>query len=158
MTVVRFATPTDIESLMSCLRMMHEENGLFSLDENRVRAVIARALNPNPPPNDMPPLIGVIGSPGDVEATICLILNQLYYTEDWHMTDLWCFIRPDCRKKNLIEELLEFAKTSAAGVHLQFFTGVISNKRTEAKVRIFSRHFGKPLGAAFLYDPEKRAH
>ena len=89
---------------MSCLRMMHEENGLFSLDENRVRAVIARALNPNPPPNDMPPLIGVIGSPGDVEATICLILNQLYYTEDWHMTDLWCFIRPDCRKKNLIEE------------------------------------------------------
>lgn len=150
--LVRLAKRDDLDSLMSCLRMMHEENGLFSLAENRVLGVIEQCLNP-PPDAALPPIIGVVGKLGDVEATICLTLTQFFYTNQWHMTDLWCFIRPDSRKKNHIQALLEFAKSCADKVNLPLLTGVISNKRTEAKIRIFSRHFGSPLGSAFLYQP-----
>lgn len=151
-STVRLATRADADSIMQCLRMMHEENGLFSLAEDRVRGIIAQALNP-PPGIAFPPVIGVIGDAGDVEATICLSLTQFFYTDQWHMTDLWCFIRPDSRKKNHIKALVEFAKFCADKTDVPFFTGVISNKRTEAKIRIFSRHFGAPLGSAFLYQP-----
>ena len=30
--------------------------------------------------------------------------------------------------------------------------GVLSNHRTEAKVRLYERQFGKPSGAFFLYN------
>jgi hypothetical protein len=30
--------------------------------------------------------------------------------------------------------------------------GVLSNSRTEAKIRLYKRHFGEPAGAYFLYN------
>lgn len=135
--------------------MMHEENGLFPLDEPRVRGLIESVLGPSPPQPS--PIIGVVGSPGDIEATMCLTLNRFFYTDQWHLTDIWFFIRPDCRKKMLIESLIGFAKSCAFKAHLPYLSGVLSNHRTEAKVRIFRRYFGDPIGSAFLYDPEKRA-
>lgn len=149
---VRFAQREDAGSIIACLRLMHEENGLFSLSEDRIREIIESAINP---PQELltPPLIGVIGSVGDVEATICLMLTRLYYTDEWHLGDLWNFIRPDCRKKNHIELLVKFAKDCTAKSKVPLMSAVVSNKRTEAKVRIFSRHYGKPLGAFFLYRP-----
>ena len=155
MTSVRLATRNDADGVMRCLRMMHDENGLFTLAEDRVKSIISNALVP---PRDMvvPPMIGVIGDK-DIEATICLTLSQLYYTSDWHLADLWCYIRPDCRKKMYIDPLLEFAKECSDKVGVPLLTSVISNKRTEAKIRIFSRHFGVPLGAAFIYKPQHKA-
>ncbi|HZS57547.1 MAG TPA: hypothetical protein VFA65_24315 [Bryobacteraceae bacterium] len=153
---VRIATSEDADSLMACLRMMHDENGLFSFSEELVRKIINDGISP-PAGLTFPPMVGVIGPPGDVEATTCLMLSRLYYTEEWHLGDLWHFIRPDCRKKNHIVGLLEFAKQCADKIGLSLMSGVVSNKRTEAKVRIFSRHFGAPLGALFIYRPNQKA-
>lgn len=155
---VRLAKPEDADSIMACLRLMHEENGLFSLSEGKVRAIINSALAPDPDVK-VPPMIGVIGPVADVEATMCLTLAQPYYTDDWHLGDMWCFIRPDSRKKNHISGLLEWAKSCEEKVGIPLMTGVISNKRTAAKVRIFSKHFGEPLGAIFMWPPrlESRA-
>ena len=153
---VRLASPEDANSILECLRMMHDENGLFSLSGDRVREIISNALSP-PPGMIVPPMVGVIGRRGEVEATICVMLNKLWYTDEWHLGDLWNYIRQDCRKKNHIAGLLEFAKSCSDKVDVPLMMGVVSNKRTEAKVRIYSRHFGVPLGAFFIYRPKKEA-
>lgn len=149
---VRHAQREDAGSIIACLRLMHEENGLFSLAEDRVREIIEQALNP-PPELITPPIIGVIGKVGDIEATVCLMLTRLYYTNEWHLGDLWNFIRPDCRKKNHIDGLLNFAKQCSDKIGIPLMSAVVANKRTEAKIRIFSRHYGKPSGAFFIYRP-----
>ena len=154
-SAVRFATAADTESIIACLRTMHDENGLFTLSEGKIRNIIECALTPSD--GAMRPIIGVIGEPGNIEATICLMLTQLYYTDEWHLGDMWNFIRPDCRKKNLIDSLLDFGAACSEKSGYPFMSAVVSNKRTEAKVRIYRRHFGEPLGAFFLYRPTARA-
>lgn len=154
--IVRLATPDDAESIVSCLKLMHEENGLFTLNETKMRSIINSSLQPDPSVA-FPPTIGVIGDAGNVEATICLALSQLYYTDEWHLGDLWIFIRPDARKKGYIHHLASFAKKISDDTGVPLMTGVVSNKRTEAKVRIYKKHYGDPLGAIFLHKPNKAA-
>lgn len=138
---------------MACLRVMHEENGLFALAEDRVRELIRLATDERAPLTKRP-VIGVIGPPGDIEATICLALAQLYYTDEFHLADMWNFIRPDCRKRMHITALLQFAKECSDKLGVPLMSGVVSNKRTEAKVRIYRRHFGPYSGAFFVYQPK----
>lgn len=138
---------------MDCLRVMHEENGLFALAEDRVRDLIRLAVDDRAPLTKRP-IIGVIGPPGDIEATICLMLTQLYYTDEFHLADLWNFIRKDCRKKMHIVALLKFAKECSDNVGVPLMSGVVSNTRTEAKVRLYQKHFGPCSGAFFVYRPK----
>jgi hypothetical protein len=37
-------------------------------------------------------------------------------------------------------------------MEMPLLIGVLSNHRTEAKVRLYERQFGKPTGAFFLYN------
>jgi hypothetical protein len=150
---VRFATVADADGVMACLRVMHEENGLFALAEDRVLDLIRLAVDDRADLTKRP-IIGVIGPPGDIEATICLTLARLYYTDEYHLADMWNFIRPDCRKKMHIRALLQFAMECSDRVGVPLMSGVVSNKRTEAKVRIYRRHFGPYSGAFFLYRPK----
>ncbi len=152
--VVRLATVGDAPEIMACLRVMHEENGLFAFSEQRVRDIIDLAVNPRPEV-PIPPMIGVIGEPDDIQATICLMLTNLYYTDDYHLGDMWNFIRPDCRKKMYIDKLLDFAKSCADKTGFKLMTAVVSNKRTAAKIRLYERHFGPPVGAFFVYPAPK---
>jgi hypothetical protein len=144
---------SDADGVMACLRVMHEENGLFALAEDRVLKLIRLATDDRAPLTKRP-IIGVIGPPGDIEATICLMLTQLYYTDEFHLSDLWNFIRPDCRKKMHISALLQFAKECSDKVGVPLMSGVVSNKRTEAKIRIYQKHFGPCSGAFFVYQPK----
>lgn len=150
---VRFATVSDADGVMKCLRVMHEENGLFALAEDRVLELIRLAVDDRAPLTKRP-IIGVIGPPGDIEATICLMLTRLYYTDEFHLSDMWNFIRPDCRKKMYINALLQFAKECSDKVGVPLMSGVVSNKRTEAKIRIYQKHFGPCSGAFFVYQPK----
>jgi hypothetical protein len=150
---VRFATVADADGVMACLRVMHEENGLFALAEDRVRDLIRLAVDDRAELTKRP-IIGVIGPPGDIEATICLTLARLYYTDEYHLADMWNFIRPDCRRKMHIRALLQFAMECSDRVGVPLMSGVVSNKRTEAKVRIYRKHFGPYSGAFFVYRPK----
>lgn len=151
--LVRIATPEDTDGIMACLKIMHDENGLFSLAHDRVRGIVEGSVNPVIGSTSQP-IIGVIGTSDNIEATTCLVLTTLYYTDDWHLGDLWNFIRPDCRKKMHIDALVEFAKQCSDRLGVPLMSAVVSNKRTEAKVRIYQKHFGPSLGAFFIYRPK----
>ena len=98
-------------------------------------------------------MIGVIGTPTDMQATIGLMVSRIYYTDEWHLGDLWVFVRPDCRKSTHAKALLEFGKRTASDLGLKFMSGVVSNARTEEKMRLYRRRLGTSVGGYFLYDP-----
>jgi hypothetical protein len=64
------------------------------------------------------------------------------------------FIPPEYRgvKGGRARRLCEFAKQAAKAMEMPLLIGVLSNHRTEAKVRLYERQFGKPTGAFFLYN------
>ena len=137
---------------MELCRMLHEENGLFAMSEDKVRKMTRIALTRQVTPECRhPALIGVIGGPNNLEGCICLQITQMFYTDDWHLGELWNFVRPEARKSAHANALLDFAKQCSEQVGLPLVIGVISNTRTEAKVRLYERRFPK-VGAFFVHN------
>lgn len=139
---------------MTLSRMLWNENGLFSLDEDRVRAILHRCLYPNGGG-----IMGVIGGPGKLEGMICLLLSQFWYSSEWVLEEVFNFVHPEYRKSKHARLLLAFAKHSAEACGIPLSIGIVSNKRTEAKVRLYRSELGAPAGAFFIHNmtwqPEK---
>lgn len=143
---VRLATSADEAGLIELCRLMHGENGLFQMSEAKVRARVQNSFRREGG------AIGVIGPHDDICAAVMLELAQLWYTDDWHVADLMVFVHPEHRRSNCIKALIDFARTTAVGIGLPMLSGVVSNTRTEAKVRLYQRALGAPVGAFFVYN------
>jgi hypothetical protein len=141
---VRLAKPEDEEEIFAICNLLHEENGLFHMDEEKVRARIRECTG------QRGGIIGVIGDPGEVEAIICLVLNQFWYTNEWSLDEQFAYVLPNHRRSANAKELIVFAKACAQELKLPLVIGVLSNERTEAKVRLYERQLGAPAGAYFL--------
>jgi N-acetylglutamate synthase-like GNAT family acetyltransferase len=152
-SVVRLGDQADESAIIRLLVQMHQENGLFPFSINRVRELVRMVLDAPKKPLATPAMIGVIGTPTDMQATIGLMVSRIYYTDEWHLGDLWVFVRPDCRKSTHAKALLEFGKRTASDLGLKFMSGVVSNARTEEKMRLYRRRLGTSVGGYFLYDP-----
>ena len=148
---VRLAVPSDFPELMRLARMLHEENALFTMDEDLVKEVFWGAFERKSG------LIGVIeGKNGKLEGVICMILSSLWYSREVYLEELFNFVRPDCREgAGHAYALVEYAKKCARGVNLKLVIGIVSNKKTAIKVRLYRKYLGEPAGAFFLYDPPK---
>lgn len=155
-SIVRLASPPDEAGLLRLLEQMHAETGLFPYAPQNVRELVHTVLSPNGKAPLTPTIIGVVGHPSDLQASICITTSRLYYTDAWHLGDLWNFVRPDCRRSSHAKELLEFGKRCADSMGLPFVSGVVSNERTEAKMRLYRRRFGKCVGGYFLHEPGAR--
>lgn len=152
---VRGATPADESELLSLLNEMHVENGMFSLSESKLRDVVARAVRPNlHAPGASPIVAGVIGDPGRVEASIGLTLGQWWYTDDWHIEDIWNYVRVPYRQSKNAKALIEFSKQAQAKMKMKLMVGVLSHTRTAAKIHLFERRLGPMVGAIFSWPPQ----
>lgn len=147
---VRLATPADREGIMALCRMLHAENGLFPMEEDLVEETIQRAFDRKGG------IIGVIGAPGQLEGIIYMLVSNFWYSRKPHLEELFNFVHPDHRKSEHAKALIEFAKKCASD-DVRLVIGVISNERTEAKVRLYERRLGKPTGAFFVYPPPAAA-
>ena len=143
--VVRIATQADRDSMITLLHLMHDENGVAPLDVPKMISALDRGLARNGA------LIGVIGEPGHVVASIGLVLHQWWYSQDWHLEDCWNFVHPQHRRPGYASAMLDFAKSTADALEVQLLIGILSSERTEAKEHMYIRKFGKPAGAAFVY-------
>lgn len=150
---VRLAVPQDESGIMACLKLKNSEEGIFGYSERRTQETVHGVLHPNG--SGLSPMIGVIGSSEDIQATICLTLSQLFDTEEWHLGELWNYIRPDCRAKGHINGLLRFATECSDKVGIPLLSATVSNKRTAARARIYEKVMGPPIGAFFAYQPSK---
>ena len=144
--IVRWADRRDEQRVMDLCHLLHKENGLFDMDEDSVRGMLRKAWNRDGG------IVGVIGAPDKpLEGAICLCLEQMWYSKQWHLGELFNYVHPDHRRSDHAKALIEFAKASAEKLKVPLIIGIISNHRTEAKVRLYERRLPK-AGAFFVYN------
>ena len=152
---VRRPVPEDRPEILAMCREMHAEHGMFSMSDERINNLLDRAFH------HQGGVIGVIGPRGGrLEASVYMLISSMWYSDDFHLEELWNFVRPDYRKVNNggnVRELLSFAKRCGDELHIPVLIGIMSNVRTKAKVDLYTRLLGEPMGAFFLHKPEKVA-
>ena len=151
-SVVRLACPDDEDDLVAGANELWKDNGIFPISEEKIEAVIRRAIYPQVrEPNDPPVIIGVIGKPGAVEASLGMMITQHWYTDSWHVDELWNFVRPNHRRSNHAKSLIDFAKNAQAKLAIPLLIGILSCERTKEKINLYSRRLGQPAGAYFVW-------
>lgn len=78
----------------------------------------------------------------------------MWYSDTPVLEEKAIFIHPNYRsaKGGRARRLCEFSKKASDQLEIPLIIGVLSNHRTEAKVRLYERQFGRPSGAFFLYN------
>lgn len=142
---VRLAVPDDRPALVELTTLLHAENGLFSLSLPKRDALLDRYYN------QQGSIIGVIGEIGEPVASIYLSLTQPEYTDDWGIIETWAHVHPDHRRSTHAKHLTEYAKYISTEMRLPLLIGILSNHRTEAKVRLYERVFEKS-GCYFVFN------
>lgn len=142
---VRLAVPADEDKIVAMIKLLHDENGLFPLSERRVRDYMQRFFQ------KQGALIGVVGPEGDPVGSIYLEIGQPYYSECWYLNEAWNFVHPDHRRSDYAKQLLGWAKKMSTDMHLPLMIGIVSNHRTEAKVRLYEKQLEK-AGAFFVWN------
>jgi hypothetical protein len=145
---IRIGTAADMDGIMQIAMAACEENGFLNPNPARLAAEIWPALHQDHG------ICGVIGEPGGViEGVVLLRIGQMWYSDTMIVEEKAIFIHPDFRnaKGGRAKRLCEFSKKVSDELGIPLIIGVLSNSRTEAKVRMYERQFGKPSGAFFLY-------
>lgn len=145
---IRIGTPHDLDELMALAIAASDENGFLQPSVRRLLEQIWPAVHQD---NG---LMGCIGKPGGIiEGAILLRIGTMWYSDDLVLEEKAIFIHPDYRaaKGGRAKRLCEFSKEVSDTLGIPLVIGVLSNSRTEAKVRMYERQFGKPAGAFWLY-------
>ena len=125
---------------MSLCRLLWAENGVLSLDEDKVGGLLHRCLSPNGGG-----VIGAIGQPGKIEGMIAMIISQFWYSSDWILEELFSYIHPDYRRSPNARHLVAFAKAYASALDIPLFIGVISTPEQRRKYVSIVGSSGNPL-------------
>lgn len=148
---VRLAVPADRDAILRLTVELHGENGLMPISPQKVERVIDRYFARENA------VIGVIGEVGDPVAAIYLGVDQLNYTDDWLLVEQFNFVKPEHRRSTYARQLIAYAKGVADQMHLPLMIGILSNHRTEAKMRLYDQMLER-AGGYFLYGREYLNH
>ena len=146
---VRTGTPEDIDNMMELALSACEENGFVQPNPTKLLGELWAALNLQDG------VVGIIGKVGEKpEGAILLRIVNMWYSDQQILEEKAIFISPEYRsaKGGRARCLCEYAKKVADSLSLPLLIGVLSNHRTEGKVRMYERQFGPPSGAFFLYN------
>lgn len=156
-SIVRVAGPADKDEIFRLFAAAHEEHGLFPVDWTKVGWWVDRMLWPERIDScDTGPrgIIGVIGDSDDLEAIAFLVIGTIWYSTRNHLEELIVYVEPEHRPRQLVSILVGWMQEQSRITGLPLMTGVMSNERTEAKVRLYKRFPGMvQIGASFRFDP-----
>lgn len=152
---VRVGTPDDLHAVMDLAVMGAEENGFLKPSSSKLLFDIWPALH-----NDG----GIMGLVGQGERLVGAVLLKIitpWYTDAKALEERAIYVHPDYRAggqhkmtgkgSGVAVRLMEFSKAVSDKMKMPLLIGVLSNDRTEAKVRLYERVFGKPAGTYWLY-------
>lgn len=146
--LVRTGTPEDVHEVMRLALAGSSENGFLRPNPEKMLSEVWSSLSIHHG------VMGVIGEPnGKLEGAVLLRLGVMWYSDEPVLEEKAIFVDPDFRRTSpsRAKALTDFSKKAADGLELPLIIGVLSNLRTEAKVRLYERQFGKAAGAFFLY-------
>lgn len=155
--IIRLGTPADLDEVMAAAVAAVAEIGLVDPDPERLLQDVWPALNQDRG------IVGIICKPGGkAEGGVLLRVGKMWYSNQDVLEERVIFIPPEFRniKGGRATRLCEFSKKAAEDLGMPLLIGVMSSVRTEAKVKMYERQFGKPTGAVFLYNatPLTRGH
>lgn len=151
---VRLATAADAAAIYEFSVNVQFENGLFHIDIPKAKRVVAACAGGEAG------VVGLIEDDGKIVGSVALLYSQQWYSDEWYLEELWNYVDPDYRKKMYVLDLIHFSKwvsdcIKAGGMPL--IMGILSNIRTEAKIRLYKREM--PLvGGYFLYGRALPSH
>lgn len=139
--------PEDVDAVMGLALAGSQENGFINPSPARMLGEVWPALVGDRG------IMGLIGPRDRLEGAVLLRIGKMWYSDQDVLEEKAIFIHPDYRsaKGGRARKLCEFSKRAADKLGLPLIIGVLSNHRTEGKIRLYERQFGKPSGAFFLY-------
>lgn len=146
LTHIRLAGEGDEMQIFSLCSLMNAEVGLHQLNWPKVAAMIRLATQ------RVRGIIGVIGEQHDLRAGIFMVIEPVWYSDDFTLMEYFTYVRPDARKSRYATDLLAYGKQCADELGIDFVAGVFSTTRTEAKCKLYRRTLPK-VGEFFRYHP-----
>ena len=143
--VVRIATLEDGAELLSLLREWHAEEGAAPIDQERSAWLLRVIL-------DGHGVVGVIGDPGRIEASVCLFPSHLWYSPQPTLECLWSYVRQPFRKSPNGKALALFTKRQSEKLGIPLVLEVSTG--TAEKFKLYERVFGARGGTMFHWRPE----
>jgi hypothetical protein len=140
--------PDDVDDIMELALAACGENGFVEPNPMKLLSEIWPALNRDKG------IVGVVGVLGQKpQGAILLRIGNIWYSDAEILEERAVFIHPHFRsaKGGRARKLCEFGKRVSDELGIPLTIGVLSNHRTEGKIRMYERIFGKPSGAYFLY-------
>jgi GNAT superfamily N-acetyltransferase len=146
---VRLATKADEGEIFGLLLMLHAENGMFSLNRDKVLAGIQWATERKGG------IIYVIEEGPRVVATMGMTIAVDWYTDDEYLLERWNFVHPEYRRSNYGRMLLEQGKWASEwfkknGKLMPYFCGINTFDRVASKIRMYAQHM-PCIGGYFMY-------
>jgi hypothetical protein len=150
---IRPATQGDENSLFDLLCMAYGENASFAMSEKKVKAMIEAGTR------EKGVIIGVADAPdgSGLAGSIGAVFTQWWYTDDWHIDECWNYVHPDHRKginkqpAGYGSDLIKYMKWVAEQMNMALHLGILTNKRTKAKIRMYESHMPQ-VGAFFIHN------
>ena len=145
---IRIGTKEDIHDCMELALSATEENGFLSPNTVKILQDMWAALNLD---NG---IVGIIGERGaKPEGAVLLRISKMWYSDDDILEERAIYIRPEFRnaRGGRAKRLCAFSREVSDKLGIPLIIGVLSNHKTEAKIRLYKREFGEPAGAYFLH-------
>jgi hypothetical protein len=145
---VRVGVPEDIDQIMIMAEMVCKENGIFEPNMHKIFADIWPALHQEQG------LVGVIGEREEgLEGFVLLRIGTMWYADTPILEEKTVFVHPKFRKSSggRARKMCRFSKQVADELGISLLIGVLSNSRTNGKMRLYESEFGAPAGGFFLY-------
>lgn len=150
---VRIVDRSEETNVMELCHQLHSENGMFSMDDNKVRSMLNRAFD------KQGGILAGIGPKGNLEGLMYLLLSSFWYSNDPHWEELFLYVSPEHRKSRNAVELLRFAKWCTDQSDFPLFIGILSDATTERKELLYERQLRVEgsKGRFFVYTKKKKA-
>lgn len=147
---VRLGTPDEVDEVMRLALAGCEENAAVPYETDLVLQDVWAALNLHQG------VVGVIGPlGGHLEGAVLLRVGTMWYSRSPTIEERAIYVDPGFRdaKGGRAARLFEFSHYMADSLGLPLTIGVLSNERTAAKIRMYSRFMGPQDGAYWIYWP-----
>ena len=145
---IRLATTDDMTEVMRLAVAACQENAFLNASQELLAREIWPALCQD---HGLCPVIGP--KSGEIQGLVLLRCGRMWYSEDPVLEEKAVFIYPQYRsaKGGRARRLIEYSKHVADTLGMPLIMGVLSGTRTKGKLALYSRQFGEPMGAFWLY-------
>ena len=152
---IRLATTADMDEVMHLAFLACEDNGFLDYSPELLVKEIYPALCQN---NG---LFAVIGPPaGEIQGFVLLRVGTMFYSNAPCLEEKCLWVHPDHRAARVgrAKKLLDFTKKAAESLQVPLIIGIMTTTRSAGKVALYTREFGQPAGAFFLYGAQCGTH